>query len=249
MDPQPAVQQHRRDRRAPGANVQTAHLVREVVGDHPPKDAAHIQQDDRVRGEPHARQAMQLVEQLDVEEGRIEAQEHEEARDDEQHKRRVAQRIVVDERAFATGRRQPRLHERHGNRAEREQEEGNHPRRPAEAHHGQEVAEDEGEHDPGQRAARAREADGERAAGAKVLRQDGRGRQEGQAHPYADAHALREEDVPVRRPQRGHELAEHDEEEAREEEVAEIPGVVEGAGDHADEHHEAGLQGADPGDV
>lgn len=191
---------------------------------------------------------MQLIKQLYIKERRIQAQEHEEARRHKEHKRRVPQRLPVNQRALTARGRHARPHEgdRHGRDAE--QDEGDHARGPPKADTADEAAENDGEDDARERAAGAGDADGERPARAEVLREDGRRRQEHQAHAHADAHALREQDVPVRRPERRHEHAEHEQELAREEQVPEVACVVEGACHHADEHEEAGLQGADPGD-
>ena len=106
--------------------------------------------------------------------------------------------------------------------------------------------EDDRVDDAAEGGARGREPDRERQVRAEVGGQNGDAGDKQAAGADADAQRLREDRRPQRVAQREHHLTEHDEEGPRAQQVVHVAGVVDGAGQRADEEEQEGLQGADP---
>ncbi len=160
----------------------------------------------------------------------------------------LLERRQLQERPCPAGRQAWSQDEEDG-RQRRYLDEANRADRPAEPDHGQQLARDAGEHQAaGARAAR-HDADGERAPFPKVGRHDRQAGAEQASVAEAHAHALREEDLPVLRGDRGGEETERLEDDADQHHLAEVTPVREPAGQDADEEEQEDLDGANPRDI
>lgn len=108
--------------------------------------------------------------------------------------------------------------------------------------------EDDGVNDAAERGARRRNANRCTDPRGEIRRQDRHAGHEQRARTDADAEGLREENLPVLVTQGQHHLAEDEHDAAKDEELAEVACVVDGARQSADHEEEKRLDGADPGD-
>ena len=125
------------------------------------------------------------------------------------------------------------------------------PDGPGETDPGQEVTTEDGEDDATETASRGLDAihQAPPLAPSKVMTEAADAGGEHDPHADADANAVSEEKLPVDLCDRGHEHAKHVERPAREDQVFEVPGVEERAGEAAEQRGEAELDGTDPGDL
>lgn len=165
----------------------------------------------------------------------------------EKHKRRLAKCGEVDDFALSS-REHSDFENQVGDGKRGEHNKAKDASGPRESNGWQKTMEHNRIYDPTDRGSSSSETLGSGHACREVGAQNGDTRGEHAACAEADTQALREEDLPVCGGQGEHHLAEDDEEGSREDEGADVTGVVDGACKDTAKHEERALEGSDPGD-
>lgn len=239
--------QHGRDETAGNHNVERSQYVGEDVGHDAAKDRGAIHDGEEVKRQIFIGDVSLKGVELGVKEGHVQAHEAGEEAGDLNGVGGYQEGGEIEERAGFRGQ-DADAHDEVGDEHGGEDDETEDARCPCEAEPREEFVEHDGVNDAAKGGARCGDANGHADACGEVGGEDGDAGDEQRAGSDADAEGLGEEDLPVRMGEGEHHLAEDEHEAAKEEEGAEVAGVIDGACEGGDEQEEEGLDAADPGD-